>query len=175
MPMISRNKKSSVYSQESGRSNRRKVRSGYLKSTTIWSYTGPRRMIFVDTGAWAGLFVPEDPLHSVARAWLQSNSDRLITSDYVVDELLTLLKTRFNTQSAISAGRALFAEDIATLIYLTQDDCDAAWKIFRTHADKGWSFTDCASFALMQRLRISTAFAFDRHFSEMRGIRRVPA
>src|SRR5260370_11228634 len=131
-------------------------------------------MTFVDTGAWTALFVPADPMHAAARSWFQDKRDRLITSDYVVDEVLTLLKTRFSTQAAIRAGQSLFGERHSTLVYLAQDDLRRAWKIFQTHRDKGWSFTDCTSFALMQRLRISAAFAFDQHFSQMRGIRRMP-
>ena len=131
-------------------------------------------MTFVDTGAWAAFFAPADPMHDVAQDWFERNGDRLITSDYVLDEVVTLLKTRFSTQSAILAGQSLLDERLATIIYLLPDDIGHAWKIFRTHTDKGWSFTDCTSFALMQRLHISTAFAFDKHFSQMRGIRREP-
>ena len=68
----------------------------------------------------------------------------------------------------------LFGKDLAGLIELTDEDKRRAWGIFQSHSDKGWSFTDCTSYALMQRLEISRAFAFDRHFSQMRGIRRVP-
>jgi predicted nucleic acid-binding protein len=131
-------------------------------------------MIFVDTGAWAALFVPADPLHGAARAWFQMNRDRLVTSDYVVDEVLTLLKTRFSTQAASRAGQMLFGERLASLVYLTPEDVERGWKIFRSHTDKRWSFTDCSSLAMMQRMQISLAFTFDKHFSQMRGIRRVP-
>jgi uncharacterized protein len=131
-------------------------------------------MIFVDTGAWAALFVPADPLHLTARNWIRENRDRLVTSDYVVDEVLTLLKVRFSTQASIRAGESLFGEHLAALVYLTPDEVERAWKIFRSHRDKGWSFTDCTSLALMQRMQIAKAFAFDQHFSHMRGIQRVP-
>ncbi len=131
-------------------------------------------MIFVDTGAWAALFVPADPLHGEARNWLRQNRDRLVTSDYVVDEVLTLLKARFSVQASVRAGQALFGEDLAALVYLTSDDVERAWKIFRSHSDKRWSFTDCTSLALIQRMQIAKAFAFDQHFSQMRGVRRVP-
>lgn len=131
-------------------------------------------MIFVDTGAWAALFVPADPLHEKARNWLGENRDRLITSDYVVDEVLTLLKTRFSVQAAVHAGQSLFGEHFSQLVYLGSADVERAWKIFRSHSDKHWSFTDCTSFAVIHRMRISKAFAFDKHFSQMRGVSRVP-
>ena len=131
-------------------------------------------MIFVDTGAWVALFVEADARHEAARAWINSNRDRLVTSDYIVDEVLTLIAARYRRQTAIRAGHVLFGQGMAELIQLTDEDKERAWGMFRSHSDKGWSFTDCTSFALMQRLGISNAFAFDRHFSQMRGIRRVP-
>jgi predicted nucleic acid-binding protein len=130
---------------------------------------------FVDTGAWVALFVEADAQHRAARAWISSSLDRLITSDYIVDEVLTLISSRFRRQTAIHVGHVLFGQGLAGLIQLTDEDKERAWAIFRSHSDKGWSFTDCTSFALMQRIGISNAFAFDQHFSQMRGIRRVPS
>jgi predicted nucleic acid-binding protein len=37
-----------------------------------------------------------------------------------------------------------------------------------------FSFVDCKSFAVMERLGIVHAFAFDRHFDEYNGTIRVP-
>ena len=51
-------------------------------------------MIFVDTGAWFARYVVEDIDHPAAVAWFETPPDRLLTTDYVVDELLTLLKMR---------------------------------------------------------------------------------
>jgi len=39
--------------------------------------------------------------------------------------------------------------------------------------DKDFSFTDCTSFALMERLKIKTAFSFDAHFTQY-GFIRIP-
>jgi len=129
---------------------------------------------FVDTGAWVALFVEADAQHRDAREWVGSNRDRLVTSDYIVDEVLTLIASRFRRQTAIRAGHVLLSQELAVLIQLTEEDKGQAWTIFRSHSDKRWSFTDCTSYALMQRMGISNAFAFDRHFSQMKGIRRVP-
>jgi len=51
-------------------------------------------MIFVDSGAWFATAVPSDRRHVEARLWLAQNSEQLLTSDYVVDEILTLLRAR---------------------------------------------------------------------------------
>jgi len=50
---------------------------------------------FVDTGAWVALFVEVDVHYLSAQQWLDSNHDRLVTSDYVVDEVLTLINARY--------------------------------------------------------------------------------
>ena len=39
---------------------------------------------------------------------------------------------------------------------------------------KGWSFTDCTSKVIMERLNISTAFSFDEHFEQFGSVIRVP-
>ena len=53
-------------------------------------------MIFVDTGAWFAAFVPNDPDHLAADAWLAQNRQPLVTTDFVLDELgpTTALKPR---------------------------------------------------------------------------------
>jgi uncharacterized protein len=122
---------------------------------------------FVDTGAWVALFVEADAQHRAAREWVSSNRDRLVTSDYIVDEVLTLISARFRKQTAIRAGHVLFSQELAGLIQLTEEHKARAWAVFQSHSDKRWSFTDCASYALMQRLGITSAFSFDRHLSQI--------
>ena len=99
-------------------------------------------MIFVDTGAWFAAFVPNDPDHVAADTWLEANLEPLVTTDYVVDELLTLLKMRGEYQRALQLGASLFAGDIATLTWVTPEDIRQAWATFQRYQDKDWSFTD---------------------------------
>ena len=70
-------------------------------------------MIFVDTGAWFAAFVPNDTDHAAADAWLETNTEPLVTTDYVIDELLTLMKMRGEFRRALRLGASLFAEEIA--------------------------------------------------------------
>ena len=123
-------------------------------------------MIFVDTGAWFAAFVPNDPDHKAADKWLAVNTQPLVTTDYVVDELLTLLKVRGEFLRALKLGNSLLTESIAELHWVSPADALAAWDVYRRFADKGWSFTDCVSRVVMDHLAIDTAFAFDEHFRQ---------
>jgi predicted nucleic acid-binding protein len=58
-------------------------------------------MIFVDTGAWFAASVPNDPDHAAADEWLATNTEPRITTDYILNELLTLLKIRNEYDRAI--------------------------------------------------------------------------
>jgi len=43
---------------------------------------------------------------------------------------------------------------------------DAGMEAHRRAADKDWSLTDCISFYLMRKRKITRALAFDRHFEQ---------
>ena len=102
------------------------------------------------------------------------NREKLLTSDYVVDETLTLLRARGEPNRAIALGNQFFRGDLTAIYYLTEEDIQAAWDVFCRCSDKEWSFTDCTSKLVMERLQLITAFAFDRHFHQFGGIAIVP-
>jgi hypothetical protein len=131
-------------------------------------------VIFVDTGAWFAAFVPNDPDHPAADSWLTQNREPLVTTDYVLDELLTLLKRRGEFERAIRIGQAILDGAIARFEWISPNDLNSAWDIFRRFRDKGWSFTDCTSRVVMERLSIPVAFAFDEHFRQFGNIAVVP-
>jgi len=130
--------------------------------------------VFVDTGAWFAYFVRRDPDHTLARKWVSNNNSQLITSDYILDELFTLLKLRESYAVAVAAGKILIEEKICQIIKITPDDFTRAWNAFVQFSDKDWSFTDCTSKMIMERLNISTAFSFDEHFEQFGSVIRVP-
>jgi len=51
-------------------------------------------MVFVDTGAWFALSVASDPDHELAKKFIAENREPIVTTDYVVDELMTLFVVR---------------------------------------------------------------------------------
>ena len=123
-------------------------------------------MVFVDTGVWYARFVSRDPDHERAVRLIDEHAGTLVTSDYIVDELLTLLQARGEARQIEPAGTALLETGIADVVWVTQHDFLDAWYTIRTYRDKAWSFTDCVSRAMMTRLEIGRAIAFDAHFRQ---------
>lgn len=132
-------------------------------------------MIFVDTGAWFAAVVPGDANFAVAMTWRTRNTIQLVTTDYIIDETLTLLRARGEFGRALRLGDDLFSERFAEIEWLSPTDVTEAWHVLRHFRDKAWSFTDCTSYVVMKRLKIKTAFAFDDHFRQFGFVRVVPA
>ena len=90
-------------------------------------------MIFVDTGAWYASVMPSDPNHVSASAWLIANQEPLLTTDFIIDETLTLLKVRGHFRRALALGHEFFHGRRAMLHYLTAVEVDAAWQVFQRY------------------------------------------
>ncbi len=126
-------------------------------------------MVFVDTGAFFAIENERDRYHAEAldaRHELMSRGERLVTSDYVLDEVYTLIRMRVGHRAAVDVGESIRASRFFQIEPVRPADFEAAWRIFSRYDDKPFSFTDCTSFALMERLKIKTAFTFDRNYRE---------
>lgn len=131
-------------------------------------------MILVDTSAWFASVVPSDADHQVATIWMRQNTQPLLTTDYVIDETLTLLIVRGHNSRAMALGEGLFTGKIATVYYLTEEDIRLTWQVFRQFSDKGWSFTDCSSKVVMEKFGVNQAFSLDHHFRQFGSISVFP-
>jgi predicted nucleic acid-binding protein len=120
--------------------------------------------VFVDTSAWYALIDRADPDHQAVSACLKSYKKHLVTSNFIFDETLTLLRYRFGWQVAQAFGAEMRTGHLAQYLTVSPQDEDAAWDIFVRYRDQSFSFTDCSSFALMQRHKIATAVALDNDF-----------
>lgn len=84
------------------------------------------------------------------------------------------MKYRGHFSLAVRFGEALWKENLAKLERITEEDIQETWAVFKHYADKEWSFIDCSSKVVMERLKITTAFAFDHHLEQFGTITRVP-
>jgi predicted nucleic acid-binding protein len=130
--------------------------------------------IFVDTSAWYALLDKSDANHHAAVNFKDSLDHPMVTSNYIADEVITLARNRLGHKVAVEIGRKLWNESIANLIRVTLNDEKKAWAIFVKYSDKTFSFTDCTSFALVERVGTTEVFAFDDHFSQYGGFIVLP-
>lgn len=126
------------------------------------------RRVFVDTSAYFALAVPQDADHRSAVALVEQLSHlpvRLFTTNLVVAETHGLLIVRRNRAVA-----ATFLRDIdkstTTIVRVSPADERRAREIIFQYDDKDFSLTDASTFAVMERLGITRAFTFDRHFAQ---------
>lgn len=127
-------------------------------------------MIFVDTGAWYALEVEDDSNHVAARRFLielsKGGHGVPITTDYVLDETVTLLRGRRGLSASLSFIDKVQSSKSVKIAWVDEGLFNGGLREFRKSGEKAWSFTDCTSFALMKELSISKAFSFDKHFKE---------
>jgi predicted nucleic acid-binding protein len=65
-----------------------------------------------------------------------------------------------------AAADAFFQEGLAAMIPVTEEDHRAARAIIDNSRDKDFSLCDALSFAVMERLKITRAASFDKHFRQ---------
>jgi predicted nucleic acid-binding protein len=117
-------------------------------------------------GFWIALFQPSDGMHvAAAQAAARAEEVRLTTSSAVVAETWTLLRRGAGHAKAWLWLDRVRGDTHCRIERVTREIEDEAWAWLRTHDERSYSFVDATSFALMRRLRISEALAFDGDFA----------
>ena len=121
--------------------------------------------VLVDTSAIFALLDRSDTLHPAAQDVLADLRRRRISpllTNFIVAESHALLLNRLNADIARRwvLGNAWLIERAS------EGDEARARAILRQYSDKTFSYTDATSFAVMERLGVKAAFAFDPHFRQ---------
>lgn len=125
--------------------------------------------VFIDTSAIVALFDKSDKHHSQSGHMVQlikQNKVRLVLTDYIFDESLTTAMSNVGHSTAVMVGDFILSSKIIEFVWLSDATKMKAWDFFKRHSDKGFSFTDCASFIFMKERKLTRYFAFDKHFNE---------
>ena len=125
------------------------------------------RALFVDTAGWTMLADEADPQHRAARAfrdqWL-STAGLLVSSDFVMDETLTLIRVRLGLDAAERWWEQVEGSPRLHWEWIDPGRAEKARHWFFRWRDKDFSFTDCSSFVVMKERRIRGALTNDHHF-----------
>jgi len=132
--------------------------------------------LFVDTAGWMACADAADPAHEAAcmvRDEALEGGRILVTTDYVADETLTLVRLRIGLAAAEAWWRQVEGSPRVRWEWIDPDRAEKARHAFFRHRDKAYSFTDCTSLIVMQQLRLRQALTTDRHFVQM-GFQALP-
>ena len=127
------------------------------------------RSVFVDTSYWLALELGNDQNYqSATRHWegVRAALPPLVTTSYILDEVVTFFNSRGYHAKAIQVGRSLLHSPSIQLVHIDEALFFEGWAYFQRHDDKRYSLTDCISFTVMERLNIARAFTFDKHFAQ---------
>lgn len=121
--------------------------------------------IMVDTSAIYALIDRSDDCHEKAKYLFKKLSERdvdLMLTNFILAETHALILSRL--------GHELAREWVKNLIWkierVKEEDEKRAREIVITYKDKSFSYTDATTFAVMERLKLEVALAFDNHFTQ---------
>jgi len=126
--------------------------------------------LFVDTAGWMACADEADPAHRralEARDSALKSGKVLVTTDYVIDETLTLIRLRLTLAAAEEWWTQLEGSSRLRWEWIGVARAEKARDVFFRYRDKRYSFTDCTSFVVMKELKLKEALTTDRHFRQM--------
>jgi len=123
-------------------------------------------VIFVDTGYLLALLSPQDELFERAQRWAAVVGEPLVTTDYVLWELVNSFSDPVDRPKAHAAVAEIRSSANWDLIDATPELFSQGLLLHQSRPDKRWSLTDCVSFFVMQEQTLQRALAFDHHFEQ---------
>ena len=126
--------------------------------------------LFVDTAGWMACADAGESSHALACEARDSALQQgvlLVTTDYVMDETLTIIRMRLGLPAAKAWWGQVEGSSRLRWEWIGMERAEKARKAFFRYRDKNYSFTDCTSLVVMQELRLKQALTTDRHFRQM--------
>lgn len=130
--------------------------------------------VFIDTSAFYALADKRDPAHKRGAEFIKRNALPLLTTNFVLAETMSLVTKRLGKRAAVKFGAGIWNSRVIELVFLSEEYQKQAWHLFCSQEDKEWDFIDCSCFVVMEKLGLTRAFTFDRHFSQ-RGLTMAPS
>lgn len=121
--------------------------------------------IIIDTSAMYALLDKSDSFHEQAKTLfsnLGKDSLNIVITNFIVAECHTLISARLGHE----LGRKWLQNLYWAVERVSEEDEKKAKEIIFSYGDKSFSYTDATTFAIMERLGITKALAFDQHFSQ---------
>ncbi|MBI3099001.1 MAG: PIN domain-containing protein [Planctomycetes bacterium] len=132
--------------------------------------------MFADTSGLIAWLVERDSCHVRAKEAMRRLAERgvrMLTSNYVFDELVSRVKRRCGAAEARRVGEIILMSRSIRREFVTEETEGAAWGLFLRYSDQEFSFTDATCVAIMRRHGIREVFTFDEGFRRV-GLTMIP-
>ena len=135
--------------------------------------------LFLDTSGLFAYFHPNAVEHTATTDFLKRVGQNelpyrpLLTSTYVLDELVTLLRSKGTHELAVTALARTLDSDEITVIEEQDAEFTAAREQFEQYDDHDISFTDHLNAVQMKNRNVEHIFAYDGDFETL-GMTRIP-
>ena len=122
------------------------------------------RVVFLDTIGIFAWINQRDPNHQSMVALPHEPGCRLVTTDYILDETLTLFMARGIPHQRKRLLAMVGSSTILKVVWIGQEHFREATEWMFKYEEHPFSFTDCTSFACMVKLGIRQVATTDEHF-----------
>lgn len=127
-------------------------------------------MIFLDSSVIIAYKIKDDINHTKAVGIIKRIDEygRIVVSEYVFAEVVTVLSMKESLKVAVDVGEGLKNAKEVEILKL-EKLFEETWEIFREKG-KYLSFVNCSSIAVMKNIGIKKIATFDRDFKDVKGI-----
>lgn len=129
--------------------------------------------VFVDTGVFYAHHDRDASRHAdgaraLSHVLASASHGRIVTSDYVFDEVVTLtLRRTGRVEDAVALARRLRGDgypDAIDILHASPAHFDRAFEVFETYDEHQLSFTDAMTLALVEAHDLDAVLSFDDDF-----------
>ncbi len=111
---------------------------------------------FLDTFALIAWLNLRDQAHAVVKAYFEHFRGRLLTTEWVLMELADALSAPQARLTTVAFLEAVRTDPMFDIVGYSPAAYQAGYGLYANRPDKGWSLTDCISFAVMAEARFRT-------------------
>ena len=127
------------------------------------------RFVFIDTSGFLALIDSKLALFKKASDIFEefyNTGRKVITTDYVMDEVFTWMrcKEKLQIKDVLEFGKSLRMSDVQ-IVGVTDEIFYDAFAVMVKFKDQFFSFTDCISFTVMNKMKIKDVVTTDKHFT----------
>jgi uncharacterized protein len=124
------------------------------------------KRIFADSNYFLALLNNRDELHPRAKEITPSVSGCLLTTTWILTEILDAFSKLAYRKIASDFVHDLRSDPDVIVLPASQELFDAGLELYSQRLDKEWSLTDCISFVVMRQNNLNEVLSADHHFQQ---------